>query len=150
MHALGQHATDEVFDPARPALRVLVIDDDDCVGAAIKAILSRRRSDTRLASRAYVGIETLESSSFDLVLIDLFMPGMNGLEAITYIRRQSDIPIIAMSGLRLRDSLNSVDYLRMAMDRGASTSIRKPFTPKQLIEAIDNSFILSSSRKGPS
>jgi CheY-like chemotaxis protein len=145
MHVLGQHAPGEVPNLVKRALRVLVIDDDDCVGAAIKVTLARRKSETALASRAYAGIEALQSSRFDVVLVDLFMPGMSGLDAISYIRRQSGIPIIAMSGFRLRDSRNSIDYLGMAIQRGASTCIRKPFTPQQLIEAIDRSVLPASS-----
>jgi CheY-like chemotaxis protein len=148
MYALWQHAPAEVPSPAEPALHVLVIDDDDCVGAAIKAILARRKSETELASRAYAGIKALESSRFDVVLVDLFMPGMSGLNAISYIRRQSGIPIIAMSGFRLRDSVNSIDYLGMAMQRGASMCIRKPFAPRQLIEAIDRSVFLALPTTG--
>jgi len=102
MHVVGPRAPGEVSNPAKPAYRVLVIDDDDCVGAAIKVTLARRNGETELASRAYAGIEALESSRFDVVLVDLFMPGMSGLDAISYIRRQSGIPIIAMSGFRLR------------------------------------------------
>jgi CheY-like chemotaxis protein len=148
MHVLGQHAPAEVPHLAGPAYRVLVIDDDACVGAAIKATLARCKGETELAPRAYAGIEALESSRFDVVLVDLFMPGMSGLDAISYIRRQSGIPIIAMSGFRLRDSGNSVDYLGMAMQRGASTCIRKPFAPQQLIAAIDRSVLLAPSAMG--
>jgi CheY-like chemotaxis protein len=148
MHVVGQHAPGEVSNPAKPAYRVLVIDDDDCIGAAIKVTLARRKGETELASRAYAGIEALESSRFDVVLVDLFMPGMSGLDAISYIRRQSGIPIVAMSGFRLRDSRNSIDYLGMAMQRGASACIRKPFAPQQLIEAIDRSFLSIPSTTG--
>jgi DNA-binding NtrC family response regulator len=124
---------------ARPGLRILVIDDDECVGAAIRSILGRHNGETLLVSRAYAGIKALESSGFDAVLVDLFMPGLNGLDAIAHIRRGSSIPIIAMSGFRLRNSSDSIDYLGMAMQRGASTFIRKPFAPSQLVEAIDRS-----------
>jgi CheY-like chemotaxis protein len=149
MHVLGQRSPGEVSNSVKPVRRVLVMDDDDCVGAAIKATLARRKSETELASRAYAGIEALESSRFDVVLVDLFMPGMSGLDAISYIRLQSGNPIIAMSGFRLRDARNSVDYLGMAMQRGASTLIRKPFTPQQLIEALDRSVLPASSAPGP-
>jgi DNA-binding NtrC family response regulator len=139
MDALGQHAPIAMPILVKPALRVLVIDDDDCVGAAIQSLLARHKSETVLAGRAHAGIHALESSSFDVVLIDLFMPGMSGLDAITHIRRGSETPIIAMSGFRLRNSENSIDYLGMAMQRGASTCIRKPFDSQQLIEAINRS-----------
>jgi DNA-binding NtrC family response regulator len=139
MDALWQHAPTAMPVLARPELRILVIDDDECVGAAIRSILARRKSEAVLAGRAHAGIHALESSSFDVVLVDLFMPGMSGIDAIAHIRRVSEIPIIAMSGFRLRNSENSIDYLGMAMQRGASTSIRKPFTSQQLIEAINRS-----------
>jgi DNA-binding response OmpR family regulator len=125
---------------SKSALRVLVIDDDDCVGAAIRLILARRGSETELALRAHAGIHALESSKFDVVLIDLFMPGMSGLDVIAHIRQGSEVPIIAMSGFWLRNSLNSRDYFSMAIERGASTCVRKPFAPHQLIEAIRCSF----------
>lgn len=131
----------EVFGSARPPYRILVIDDDNCVGAAIKATLTRHGREIEIAPRACVGIEALGLSRFDVVLVDLFMPGMSGLDAISHIRRQSGVPIIAMSGFRLRDSDHSIDYLGMAMQRGASTCIRKPFAPRQLIEAIDRSLL---------
>lgn len=139
MDASELQAPGEASGFAKPGLRFLVIDDDDCVGAAIRSILARRKSETELASRACIGIQALESSRFDVVFVDVFMPGMSGLDAIAHIRRGSPIPIIAMSGFRLRSSLNSVDYLGMAMQCGASAYLCKPFVPKQLIEAIDRS-----------
>ena len=145
MDASGQHARIEVPDLVRPVLRVLVVDDDESVGAAIQAILSRRNYRTELASGAYAGIQALASSRFDVVLVDLFMTGMSGIDAIAHIRQQSEISIIAMSGFRLRSSLDPIDYFGTAIQRGASMCIRKPFSPRQLVEAIDSSVAASPS-----
>jgi CheY-like chemotaxis protein len=135
--------------PARTTTRILVIDDDSCVSAAIQAILDRRRYETVLASRAHAGIHTFQASEFDVVMVDLFMPGMNGLDTISRIRGESAVPIIAMSGFRLRNSLDpDQDFLGMAMLRGATISLRKPFSPPQLVAAIDRSLGLSSSTGG--
>jgi DNA-binding response OmpR family regulator len=123
--------------PTRPPGRVLVIDDDFCVGAAIGAILAGCNYETIQESRAYAGIQTLRQSSFDVVMIDIFLPGLSGLDAIGYVRRDSSIPIIAMSGFRLRSSVDAVDYLEMAAQRGATLCMRKPFRPAELIEAVD-------------
>ena len=83
-------------------------------------------------------IPVIDDAQFDIVMIDLFMPGMNGLDTITRIRSESAIPIIAMSGFRLRNSLDAdQDFLGMAILRGATTSLRKPFSPPQLVAAID-------------
>jgi CheY-like chemotaxis protein len=132
-----QPATDEIRYAAKQSKRILVIDDDPCVGAAIGAILASCNYETVHESRAYAGIQTLRQSSFDVVMIDIFLPGLSGLDAIGYVRRGSSIPIIAMSGFRLRSSIEPVDYLGMAAQRGATMCMRKPFRPAQLIEAVD-------------
>jgi CheY-like chemotaxis protein len=145
MAALHLHHTEPALCLAETT-RILVIDDDACVSAAIQAVLGRHQCETVLASRAHAGIHALQRSEFDVVIVDLFMPGMNGLDTITRIRSESAVPIIAISGFRLRNSLESdQDFLGMAMRRGATTSLRKPFSPQQLVAAIDRSLGLASS-----
>jgi DNA-binding response OmpR family regulator len=130
---------------SRATTRILVIDDDACVGTAIRAIMARRQCEAVLASRAHAGIHTFHASEFDVVMVDLFMPGMNGLDTIMRIRSESAVPIIAMSGFRLRNSLDpDRDFLSMALLRGATISLRKPFSPPQLVAAIDQSLGLAS------
>jgi DNA-binding NtrC family response regulator len=117
--------------------RALVIDDDANIGAAIEAILAAQNFETVLAFRAESGIHALERSSFDVVVVDIFMPGMDGLDTIGKIKHQApDIPIVAMTGFRFRASM---DFLGLAMQRGATASVRKPFTPQQLLGAINAS-----------
>jgi DNA-binding response OmpR family regulator len=129
--------------------RILVIDDDTWVGTAIQVILARRRCETVLASRAHAGIHAFQASEFGLVMVDLFMPGMSGLDAIARIRSASAVPIVAMSGFRLRNSLDpDRDFLGMAVLRGATISLRKPFSPPQLVAAIDRSLGLASPTEG--
>jgi DNA-binding response OmpR family regulator len=129
--------------------RILVIEDDACVSTAIQAILTRYQYQTVLASRAHAGIHAFQASEFDIVMVDLFMPGMNGLDTITRLRSKSAVPIIAMSGFRLRNSLDpDQDFLGMAKLRGAAISLRKPFSPSQLVSAIDRSLGLTPSNAG--
>lgn len=140
MAALHQHGSEQTPYLARAASRILVIDDDACVGRAIQAIMIRCQCETVLASRAHAGIHTFRTSEFDVVIVDLFMPGMNGLDTIKKIRSKSGVPIIAMSGFRLRNSLDAEqDFFGMAIRHGATTSLRKPFSPPQLVAAIDRS-----------
>ncbi|MGA7806461.1 response regulator [Bradyrhizobium sp.] len=141
--------TDGIRHPATQPKRILVIDDDPCVGAAIGAILAGFNYETVHESRAYAGIQTLRQSVFDVVMIDIFLPGLSGLDAIGYVRSGSSIPIIAMSGFRLRSSIEPVDYLGMATQRGATLCMRKPFRPAQLIEAVDSSGSLRPPIKSP-
>jgi DNA-binding response OmpR family regulator len=146
MDALHLHDVKQMPHRVKAVARILVIDDDACVGTAIQAILARQHYETALSSRAHAGIHALQASQFDIVMVDLFMPGMNGFDTITQIRSESAVPIIAMSGFRLRNSLDpDRDFLGMAMLRGATTYLRKPFSPPQLVAAIDRSLGLASS-----
>ena len=150
MPELHLHGSEQAPRLAKNTTRILVIDDDACVGTAIQSILSRHQCETVLASRAHAGIYTFHASEFDVAMVDLFMPGMDGLDTISRIRSVSAVPIIAMSGFRLRNSLDpDQDFLGMALLRGASISLRKPFSPPQLVAAIDRSLGLAPSTGEP-
>ena len=117
-------------------MKILVIDDDDVVSQAIGAILASRKYETVLAPRATVGIFAFSFNRFDLVIVDIFMPGMGGLDTIARIRRASAVPIIAASGFKLQH-MPSTDFFSSALRCGATVCLRKPFTPPQLLAAID-------------
>ncbi len=121
-------------------MRILVIDDDRSVGAAIESLLIRQGCEVVLAESGKLGMRAFEESGFDTVMIDIFMPEMNGLETIKNFRRRSPgLPIIAMSGFSLRDSRGPVpDFLAMAAALGATRCLRKPFGPQQLMAAIQD------------
>lgn len=127
-------------DENRPLTRVLVIDDDQHVGAAIQMILARRGCDTVFAQDAHTGIRAFESSRFALAMVDIFISKSNGLEIIARFRQQApDIPIVAMSGFRFRDSMHAdLDFLGMAAKCGATFCLRKPFGAEQLMGAISS------------
>jgi CheY-like chemotaxis protein len=119
--------------------RVLVIDDDESIRDAINALLRCQSCDTVLAENALAGLKALEQDSFDIAMVDIFMPGMNGLEAIKDIRRIAPhMPIVAMSGFRFRnEGPAKPDFLKIAADLGAAHCLSKPFGPQQLFAAID-------------
>ena len=119
--------------------RVLVIDDDKSVSAAIEALLCRQDCVAILADSGKIGGTTFEASDFDVVMVDIFMPGMDGLETIKGFReRAPTVPIIAMSGFRFRGpSTPAPDFLGMAAKLGATYCLRKPFGPQQLLTAIN-------------
>ena len=120
--------------------RVLVIDDDRSVGAAIQMMLARQDCDSVVAQDAQAGVQAFESSKFDVVIVDIFMPGLDGLETIKGIReRAPTVPIVAMSGFKFRNSMASApDFLGMAAKLGATFCLRKPFAPQQLMAAINS------------
>lgn len=120
--------------------RVLVIDDDKSVRMAIEALLRHQDWVAVLAESGPLGVRTFEASHFDVVMVDIFMPGMDGLETIKgFCKRAPTVPIIAMSGFRFRNSSTAPapDFLGMAAKLGATYCLQKPFGPEQLMTAIN-------------
>jgi len=138
MTQLRRHDIQPMPYLAKMATRILVIDDDTCVSNAIQAILTPRQCETVIASRAHAGIHAFRASEFDIVIVDLFLPGMSGFDTIARIRNGSAVPIIAISGFRLKNSLDAgQNFLTMAILRGATIALQKPFSPSQLVAAVD-------------
>ena len=118
--------------------RIEVIDDDQAIRTTIKLLLERDGHEVVLAEDGRKGIEQFRTGRFDLLIVDIFMPGMDGLETIRNIHQmRPDIPIIVISGYAFRTALESVpDFLNMAMKFGAVSSLQKPFRPSQLLSAV--------------
>ena len=121
-------------------LRILLIDDDEAVRKATKILLEAHGFDVAVAPDGQSGSEAIKNGSFDLAIVDLFMPGMDGLQTTKVIRQHNaDIPIIATSGAGfggLRPS--SPNFEVMAMEAGANTTLYKPFRSRELLKAIDD------------
>ena len=118
--------------------RILVVDDDPMVGATIEVLLQRQGFDVTLADGGETGLAALESQTFDVMLIDIFMPHMRGYESIRiFHERAPTIPLVAMSGYAFAASASpSPGLLRMALELGATRCLRKPFTPELLLSTI--------------
>ena len=110
---------------------ILVIDDDDEVRAFLTRLLKRRDYSVICATNGEAGLTTLAAESIALVITDIVMPDMEGLETIKQIRRsRPDIPIIAISG----GGSSQLDYLKFARKLGADAALAKPFDPAELLE----------------
>jgi CheY-like chemotaxis protein len=119
---------------------ILVIDDDTSVRIAIRMLLEHEGYSVTLAEDGRSGLEAIETTAaLDLVLIDIFMPGMDGLETIKSLHaRVPDLPIVAMSGFMFRgSSAPAPDFLAMATQLGATRSLHKPFRPRELMQAVE-------------
>ena len=118
--------------------RVLVVDDDPMVCVAIEVCLQRQGFDVTVADGGESGMRALDQASFDVMLVDVFMPHMRGFEAIRlFHERAPDIPVIAMSGYAFANADRAPDFLRMTIELGASACLRKPFTPQALVAAVN-------------
>ena len=119
--------------------RVLVVDDDPMVFMAIEVYLERHDFQVMIADGGEAGLRALVGATFDLMIVDIFMPHIRGFESIRiFHERAPTIPLIAMSGYAFAN-LNSPapDFLRMALELGASRCLRKPFTPAALLTVIN-------------
>ncbi|MGA2894726.1 MAG: response regulator [Xanthobacteraceae bacterium] len=119
--------------------RVLVIDDEVDVRATIKMILERRGHKVVLAECGNRALAITEVFAFDAVIVDIFVPGMDGFETIKLLRRWvPKVKIIAISGYVFRSSgMPTPDFLRMAVDLGAACCLQKPFRAGELVAAIE-------------
>ena len=118
---------------------ILVVDDDPMVCMAIEVYLERHNFKVTVADSGEMGLRALEDTTFDLMIVDIFMPHMRGFESIRiFHERAPQIPLIAMSGYAFAN-LNSPapDFLRMTLELGATRCLRKPFTPVALWAVIN-------------
>jgi CheY-like chemotaxis protein len=120
-------------------VRILVVDDDTLVSSAIQVWLETRGFEVATADGGAAGLQALDESNFDLMIVDIFMPHMRGFESIrTFHERAPLIPLIAISGYVFAEQRTPApDFLQMALELGATRCLRKPFTPATLYAAID-------------
>lgn len=130
--------------------RILVIDDDRAVSTVVLLLLERQGHEAVSANDGKQGLEILKRHEFDLLIIDIFMPGMDGFETIRAVRQNKpNMPFIVMSGAHNRPG-PIPDFLHMATKLGAIASLRKPFTPQVLIATVTSCLGQSSEDRGRS
>jgi CheY-like chemotaxis protein len=118
-------------------LRILVVDDEKPVREAMALLLKQEGYRVVVAECGHTAVSAIETFTFDLVIVDIFMPGMNGLETIDILRQDApEVPIIVMSGYAAGSGATGPDFFREAVDRGATCCLRKPFSRDQLVDAI--------------
>ena len=128
---------------------ILVIDDDRAVLATIRILLERAAHAVEAVDSSRTGLQLLEARSFDLLIVDIFMPGMDGFETMKLVHQSCpQMPVIVISGQQFRlASERQPDFLHMATRLGAVSSLQKPFRPPELLEAVNGS--LSRSQLPP-
>jgi DNA-binding NtrC family response regulator len=119
--------------------RILVVDDDPHISLAMRAWLKRFGFKVSIAGGGTKGIAALDNSTFDLMIVDIFMPNMRGFESIRVFHNHAPtVPLIAISGFAFSGlEPSSSDFLRIAVRLGATRCLRKPFRPTTLLGVID-------------
>jgi two-component system KDP operon response regulator KdpE len=110
--------------------RILVIDDEPQITRVLRASLSAQAFDVRTANEPEEGLQVFKDWTPDLVITDLMMPGMSGVEVCRAIRVLSAVPILVLS---VRDHERSKVE---ALDAGADDYVTKPFNTQELLARV--------------
>ena len=103
----------------------------------IRLLLERAGHSVVTADDGKKGLALCQTGDFDLLFLDIFMPGMDGFETMRMVRQQQPaLPIIVISGRPVSPEADSPDYLTMATKLGAVSSLQKPFRPADLLAAV--------------
>jgi DNA-binding NtrC family response regulator len=112
---------------------VLVVDDEEIMREILEALLTREGYHVRLATSGEEGLELARSFPFDAVLVDVMMPGMDGLALLDELKKQDeDLPVLMVTAFA------SVETAIAAMKRGAFDYVTKPFKNDEVLVIVGN------------
>ncbi len=120
-------------DMTTEEVKVMIVDDDQAVARSIGGILSLNGLDVKIVDSGFSALEELRNNSYELVLLDLNMPGMDGEEVLDHINSYNmDTNVIVVSGeSEIRKAIH-------VLKNGAKDFIRKPYTTDELLFSITN------------
>jgi len=122
--------------------KVLVIEDDDTVRDVLRSFLSEKGFEATLAKNGEAGLDTLRAEKFDLVLTDLVMPGITGMDVLKeVIASKISMPVIVITGF------GTVQTAVEAMRLGAFDYLTKPFNLDELLIVIEKALSVSKLQK---
>ena len=112
---------------------ILVIDDEEIMREILETLLVREGYQVRLATNGAQGIELARSMPFDAAIVDVMMPGMDGLTALGELKKLDDeLPVLMVTAFA------SVETAISAMKRGAFDYITKPFKNDEVLVVVRN------------
>ena len=118
----------DLVEPARGS--VLVVDDDASLAEMLSIVLRQEGFDSRIVGRGDVALDAFRDYKPDLVLLDLMLPGKDGIDVCKEIRAESGVPIVMLTAKG-----DTVDVV-VGLESGADDYVVKPFKPKELVARI--------------
>jgi two-component system response regulator MtrA len=113
-----------------PKGRVLVVDDDASLAEMLTIVLRQEGFDSRMCGRGDLAIDEFRDYKPDVVLLDLMLPGKDGIDVCKEIRAESGVPIVMLTAKG-----DTVDVV-VGLESGADDYVVKPFKPKELVARI--------------
>ena len=110
--------------------KLLLIDDDRELGEMLTEYLEAEHLDVTVCLSGEDGIEALKDGDFELVILDIMLPGMNGLDVLKAIRAKSQVPTIMLTAKG-----DDIDRI-LGLELGADDYLAKPFNPRELLARI--------------
>ncbi|MCT2155030.1 MtrAB system response regulator MtrA [Corynebacterium sanguinis] len=110
--------------------RILVVDDDPAINEMLTIVLESEGFETQSVTDGAEAVPVFNDYDPDIVLLDLMLPGMNGVDICREIRKVSAVPIVMLTA-----KTDTVDVV-LGLESGADDYITKPFKPKELIARI--------------
>ena len=121
-----------VQDSTQPLGRVLVVDDEPTLVKGYLRVLGKAGYEAEAASNGLEALQCWERGEFDLIVSDISMPGMTGLELLRAVRRRDvDMPVILVTGGP------TVDSAIQAVEEGAMRYLLKPLDPDELLRSVE-------------
>jgi len=115
--------------------RILVVEDDDQMRAILKQILERAGHEVAEAANGRAAMEMQRRACADLVITDIIMPEMDGIEMITALRR--DFPAVKIIAISGGSRIGPMEFLSLARVLGAHRTLHKPFALQDMLDAVD-------------
>lgn len=109
---------------------ILVVDDDDALSEMVGIVLAQEGYETVFCDAGDRAFEAFTNSHPDLILLDFMLPGMDGIQVCTQIRRESEIPIIMLT------AKGDTEDVVKGLEAGADDYMTKPFKPAELLARV--------------
>ncbi len=109
---------------------ILVVEDQKEISNIVTKYLEKEAYDFDVADNGFVALDLFSKKSFHLILLDVMMPGIDGFDVLTEIRKTSNVPVIMLTARQ-----DEVDRLK-GFDLGVDDYVVKPFSPRELMRRI--------------
>ncbi|WP_282940126.1 MtrAB system response regulator MtrA [Corynebacterium auriscanis] len=112
------------------APKILVVDDDPAIAEMLTIVLQGEGFDTVVVGDGVEAVKAARENNPDLILLDVMLPGMNGVDVCRAIREDSTVPIVMLTA-----RTDTVDVV-LGLESGADDYVHKPFKPKELVARV--------------